>query len=743
MSGALQQGVRASDYEAIGDSPGWHRSDEAEGGEVSDVEEESFGRNRTRQHSSSTSASGVVSVWITLFVMCVAVCGGFIVMFQRQQQIELSIRDLSSNYKNDQGNFDEKIRIISEEVHKQRDNVTSRYNALDGQLQAVQEIIDRLNNRTTNADVLDQLKVTYSQLKADMGGMKEAVDDALKNTQTNIDSQLRSNNEFVQEAQKKARGELQETEIHVQAILDKANDQVHQLQSNVSKEMGSMEGFLKETVRRLNADIKVAEDKIASEVSMVQQNVDKYVDITNKQFAQEDDFVRFQLAGTFTMLGSLISLYHLTGHLRHYYKPEVQRRIMAVLWMVPIYGLTSWLSLVATTYTHIWDFIRDSYEAYAIYTFIALLVAIVEDGAGLSGLIGMLANAVEEERTELEEAIANDVWPRPKLHLKPPFPCCYPDNRPISVAKAWLFQCKLMALQFVFCKPLFGLVPLIFWLLSIEYEGHPVLKPDHSLDWTAPRLYELIATNTSVAIAFWGLLNFYHGMAKELSWCNPWPKFLCIKGVVFMTFWQGFGLQAMASLGYVGEKQANQLQNLLTCIEMLLASLAHFYIFPHYEWHEGYKREKEKQVLIRDTLALRDFVTDMKMMTTKWGDDGEERHSLSESLSEGQGGKSRSNSYASMAQEEKSPFHEVNSGEHLDEQANWSDRDGMNAVSAESDEGAEMVMWRDNSGKGIPRESPLGKVLGRLENKVDQLAKVSPEENDWKPVDSPPLSTSP
>ena len=177
MSGALQQGVRASDYEAIGDSPGWHRSDEAEGGEVSDVEEESFGRNRTRQRPSSTSASGVVSVWITLFVMCVAVCGGFIVMFQRQQQIELSIRDLSSNYKNDQGNFDEKIRIISEEVHKQRDNVTSRYNALDGQLQAVQEIIDRLNNRTTNADVLDQLKVTYSQLKADMGGMKEAVDD--------------------------------------------------------------------------------------------------------------------------------------------------------------------------------------------------------------------------------------------------------------------------------------------------------------------------------------------------------------------------------------------------------------------------------------------------------------------------------------------------------------------------------------------------------------------------------------
>ena len=51
-------------------------------------------------------------------------------------------------------------------------------------------------------------------------------------------------------------------------------------------------------------------------------------------------------AGTFTLLGCLISLWHLTSHLRHYYKPDVQRRVMAVLWMVPIYSVTSWFSLV-------------------------------------------------------------------------------------------------------------------------------------------------------------------------------------------------------------------------------------------------------------------------------------------------------------------------------------------------------------------------------------------------------------
>jgi hypothetical protein len=42
-------------------------------------------------------------------------------------------------------------------------------------------------------------------------------------------------------------------------------------------------------------------------------------------------------AGTFTLLACLLSFWHLTLHLRYHFKPDVQRRIMAVLWMVPIY----------------------------------------------------------------------------------------------------------------------------------------------------------------------------------------------------------------------------------------------------------------------------------------------------------------------------------------------------------------------------------------------------------------------
>lgn len=362
-------------------------------------------------------------------------------------------------------------------------------------------------------------------------------------------------------------------------------------------------------------------------------------------------------AGTFTLLGCLISLWHLTSHLRHYYKPDVQRRIMAVLWMVPIYSITSWLSLVFPHWEPLLGAIRDLYEAYAIYTFIALLIAIIEDGRGLTGMINQLAQRVIEEReavAEYERLVAeraprssflyffssnnrgadaeplSRLPPRPMEHIHPPCPCCYRTHRPTTVAAAWLYQCQLMAAQFVIMRPLLTCVPLILRHTGVyDLDSIPVFA-NGAVNWLAPNLYVLFAQNLSVGIAFYGLLSFYHGTEKELEWCDPWPKFLCIKGVVFCTFWQSLTIQMLSAMGRVDARSASQIQNLLICIEMLLASLAHFYIFPYEEWKDGYKREREKGIMLRDTLALRDFVKDMTRMVTTWDtDDRAEMEALS------------------------------------------------------------------------------------------------------------------
>ena len=65
------------------------------------------------------------------------------------------------------------------------------------------------------------------------------------------------------------------------------------------------------------------------------------------------------------------------------------------------------------------------------------------------------------------------------------------------------------------------------------------------MNYRSPQLYLTIIENISIFVAFYGLLKFYHAIQDELQWCNPWPKFLTIKGVVFLTFWQGLTISIL------------------------------------------------------------------------------------------------------------------------------------------------------------------------------------------------------
>ena len=84
-------------------------------------------------------------------------------------------------------------------------------------------------------------------------------------------------------------------------------------------------------------------------------------------------------------------------------------------------------------------------------------------------------------------------------------------------------------------------------------------------------------------MAFSGLIKFYHAVESELGWCKPLPKFLCIKGVVFMTFWQGLAIGLLAestgggveddtteTTGYKADPSewARMAQNFLICLEV-------------------------------------------------------------------------------------------------------------------------------------------------------------------------------
>ena len=52
-------------------------------------------------------------------------------------------------------------------------------------------------------------------------------------------------------------------------------------------------------------------------------------------------------------------------------------------------------------------------------------------------------------------------------------------------------------------------------------------------------VYCTLAYNVSVSLALYGLVIFYSSTRELLSPFNPVLKFLTVKAIVFMSFWQG------------------------------------------------------------------------------------------------------------------------------------------------------------------------------------------------------------
>jgi len=431
-------------------------------------------RSASGSEGALSSSKGTSAV---LYTLIFAVCALAVLLHSVSARLVLQITTLEDTLDSLQRHNRDRLLSLSNTLQRVEANSTASMQGahalIDQQSSRItflEGTVTRLSNRTTNADVIDRLQGTQDALNAQMHKQSASVTLQLQQAQTDMQSQLSKTRTELNETQTAVTSKMKTTLGAVDSLIAQANTDVKAAQTDIAAKLKAMQDLLANTLLRINSDISVAEGKINKDVELLQANVDAYVEVTNKQFAQEDDFVKYQLAGTFTLLSCLISLWHMSSHLRHYYKPEVQRRIMAVLWMVPVYSISSWLSLVLTEYAEIFGGMRDCYEAYAVYTFIAMLIAILEDGRGSRVFLRILTQHVAQEREELQDAIRDEREPLPKLHIVPPWRCCFDNTRPSQVARAWLYQCKLMAMQFVLIKPVVTLIPVICWAFNVQYK---------------------------------------------------------------------------------------------------------------------------------------------------------------------------------------------------------------------------------------------------------------------------------
>ena len=85
------------------------------------------------------------------------------------------------------------------------------------------------------------------------------------------------------------------------------------------------------------SQIKQLQDQLKQQKSQTE--------IVNEKVDKEHDLTIIHMAGTFVLLTCLVTMFHMTAHLRKFNQPDVQRRIVAILWMSPIYGVASFVSL--------------------------------------------------------------------------------------------------------------------------------------------------------------------------------------------------------------------------------------------------------------------------------------------------------------------------------------------------------------------------------------------------------------
>eukprot|EP00550_Attheya_septentrionalis_P005855 CAMPEP_0198284952 /NCGR_PEP_ID=MMETSP1449-20131203/4304_1 /TAXON_ID=420275 /ORGANISM="Attheya septentrionalis, Strain CCMP2084" /LENGTH=425 /DNA_ID=CAMNT_0043982177 /DNA_START=326 /DNA_END=1600 /DNA_ORIENTATION=+ len=329
------------------------------------------------------------------------------------------------------------------------------------------------------------------------------------------------------------------------------------------------------------------------------------------QVHQEKSMATYHMALTFTLLTCLIAGFHITSHLRNMNEPTVQRKILAILWMSPIYGITSFLSLVFPVLEGYLSIIKDFYEAYVIYQFLSFLIAVLGREGDRNSVVDVLA------RHE---------------HLDPPYKCLnsfyhpHPDESDWAMANAVLMECQILVMQFVFFRPMTSIISFV--LFTVDGNEKDDSSSSFSYFASAQFLVAMIQ-NVSVFFAFAGLLKFYHAVRDDLLWCQPFSKFLTIKGIVFMTFWQGMVISIVFHIHSGTWKEeggdsntttessdensvasAASIQNLLICLEMLIFSIAHWCVFPIDEWEKDYRPKKYEKL----GMGFKDFVTDVNMI---------------------------------------------------------------------------------------------------------------------------------
>lgn len=251
------------------------------------------------------------------------------------------------------------------------------------------------------------------------------------------------------------------------------------------------------------------------------------------------------------VLCSIVTLQNVFMHLLNYSRDDLQKHIIRIVLVVPIYTVASWLELTHPSWSIVCHAVVDFWEALVIYSFFNLILEYV--GGEHNWLV-----CVQHSHPE-------------GLKHIPPFNWCF--QKAMDLDPSWMRNCKLACFQFVFVKPLTGLIFLPFLFAGIFYDPPWPLVRDI--------IYNLTYTVAMYALALLYMTTHEHPSLKPK---RPLAKFTTVKLVIFFTYWQKYLLVFFD----LSSKDLANVLAFLTMVEMTLVAIPINWIaFPWREFQTG------------------------------------------------------------------------------------------------------------------------------------------------------------
>ncbi|EEQ38623.1 hypothetical protein CLUG_02749 [Clavispora lusitaniae ATCC 42720] len=307
------------------------------------------------------------------------------------------------------------------------------------------------------------------------------------------------------------------------------------------------------------------------------------------------------VSGWSALFSALIIFISIFMHLLNYRKPFQQRLMIRIQLIVPMFALSCYSMLVNPTAVYnkfIIEPLREIYEAFVIYTFFSLLTDML---GGAKSIVIM---------TSGRPPVAHPGFLRfilPKLDISDP---------------RTLLGIKRGILQYVWLKPF-----ICFGVLLSEMLGWYDVN---DLGLKSLYLWFTIVYNFSVSLSLYCLAIFWKILWTDLKPFNPVGKFLCVKLIIFASYWQGVLLAVLNFAGFLpGNSSEDEngapnigvsIQNALLCCELIAFAFGHWMSFSYKPFTISRMPSGRLRLYyaFKDMIGIKDLVIDFRL--TFYGD---------------------------------------------------------------------------------------------------------------------------